>query len=140
MRFVSIVFIVSLSGARQPCFEPWTFELGRLTLDLRLLSSAAGEKINTIVHLFLCMFWSTGCISACFILGLKLQGTPGRRLGLPGGSFGPSGATWAPSRRLGGATAQGKRTHDKTWCALVMVVSHLLIFHLFYQVFSKRHE
>ena len=58
---------------------------------------------------------------------LKLAGALWKRLGTPGGSFEP---TWAHLEHLGGATGQGKRTDDDTWCAMVVGFGELLIFRL----------
>ena len=58
---------------------------------------------------------------------------------LLGGAWGrlgdPLGATWASLGHLGGATGHGKRTDDKTWCAMVMGFVELLRFQWFYEVF-----
>ena len=64
------------------------------------------------MHVF--TMWLCLCV---FVLVLKLAGALGRRSGTPAGS---AGATWASLGHLWGATGHGKRTGDKTWCAMVM--------------------
>ena len=58
---------------------------------------------------------------------------------LLGGAWGrlrdPLGAIWASSGHLGGATGHGKRTDDKTWCAMVMGFRELMILRWCYKVF-----
>jgi len=61
---------------------------------------------------------------------LMFAGTLWRHLGTP---LNPLGATWASSGHLGGATGHGKRTDDKTWCAMVMGFLELLTIVWFYE-------
>ena len=67
------------------------------------------------------------CPRAFFNMVLELAGALGRRLGTPEGS------TWASSWHLGGTTVHGKRTDDKTWCAMVMGFLESLIIVWFYE-------
>ena len=73
------------------------------------------------------MFTVCLCPHAFFNMVLELAGALGRRLGTPEGS------TWASSGHLGGTTVQGKRTDDKTWCAMVMGFLESLIIVWFYE-------
>ena len=74
------------------------------------------------------------CLRVYFLMVFELAGALGRRLGTPGGS---AGAAWFSLGHLGGAMGHGKRTDDETWCAIVMRFLELLIFHWFYNVFSR---
>ena len=73
-------------------------------------------------------------VSSCFCFCLRRSLRE-----LLGGAWGrlwdPLRATWTSSGHLGGATGHGKKTDDKTWCAMGMGFLELLICRWCYNVF-----